>query len=176
MCSGIIMSKIIIPILLALLPALTFGRDDRKGVNQRELIAVINEFKGEEGFDVVKLGNFATGLAKGVVGIATKIDADPELQDVLKLSKGVRNIAVVDFEDCSDRVKAAFSAKISKMLAKTEMLAEIKDEEDIVRMYGIVSEDSDILQDFILFSQTDCALVCLFGSIPLSTVFKLANS
>ena len=85
----------------------------------------------------------------------------------------IRRVAVVDYEDCGESVKNEFNSKLDRILAGAEILMEVKDSEDLVRIYGVVNEDASRVKDFVVHVPNDCALICMFGSIPMDAVAKI---
>jgi hypothetical protein len=57
---------------------------------------------------------------------------------------------------------------------KKEMLLEAKDGDDNMKIYGVVDEDGGKVSDFILHTPSDCAVICILGSISTEAIAKLA--
>ena len=154
-----------VPMLAA---AATFG--NRASKNRiRSFIADCRHYEGAE---VVHLGSFATSLGKGILKIVS-ID-DPETREMLKMIKDVRSLYVLSYEDCSNSVKAKVNSRLEKMLEGSQMLMEAKDGEDKMRIYGIVDEDGEKVSDFILHTPSECAVICILGSISTEAIAKIA--
>ncbi len=45
-----------------------------------------------------------------------------------------------------------------------------------MRIYGVVDESADSVKDFVLYTPSDCALICIFGSISMDAVAKIASN
>ena len=156
---------LMVPMLAA---AATFG--NRASKNRiRSFIADCRHYEGAE---VVHLGSFATSLGKGILKIVS-ID-DPETREMLKMIKDVRSLYVLSYEDCSNSVKAKVNSRLEKMLEGSQMLMEAKDGEDKMRIYGIVDEDGEKVSDFILHTPSECAVICILGSISTEAIAKIA--
>ena len=151
------------------------GRADRSGraVPKEKLLRLIADYRHSDGFDVVNIGGLGTSLARSVAKIAVRVDGDSDAAKLLRVADGIRRFCVVDYEDCAPRVRDSFNSKLSRILSRYELLVEVKDTDDNVRMYGVVNEDASKFQDFVIFVPNDCALVCLFGSIPMDAVGKI---
>lgn len=161
--------------MIALLPVCSFAGQKGKAVPKEKILTLISEYRGQDGFDVVRLGPLGTTLARSVAKIALKVDGDDETAEILKLVNGIRSIAVVDYEDCASSVKDSFNAKLGRILNGTDLLMEVKDDEDHVFIYGVVDEAGDKVQNFVLHVPADCALICMFGTISMDTVAKIAE-
>lgn len=84
-------------------------------------------------------------------------------------------IAVAEYEDCDANVRDRFNEKVAKALENSELLMEVKDEEDMVRIYGTITEDGDKIKDCVIFIPEDYTLVCIFRTIPMKALMKLAG-
>lgn len=148
--------------------AATFGNR----ANDKRIGNFIADCRSYEGAEVVHLGSFATSIGKGVLKIAS-ID-DPEANEVLELIKDVRSLYVFNYEDCSKSVKEKVNGRLQKMLVGSQVLLEAKDGEDKVVIYGIVDEEEGKIKDFILHTPSECAVICILGSISADALAKLA--
>lgn len=144
-----------------------------KAVPKDKLLSVISEYRHNEGFHVIKLGNLATSLVRSAAKIAVKVDGDQEAAEALKMINGVRKVCVVEYEECSGAVRDSFNSKLSRVLSGSELLMEVKDDEDQVFMYGIVDDDASAVRDFVIYVPEDSALICMFGSISMDALTKL---
>ncbi|MCQ2187163.1 MAG: DUF4252 domain-containing protein [Bacteroidales bacterium] len=144
-----------------------------KAVPKDKLLSVISEYRHNEGFHVIKLGNLATSLVRSAAKVAVKVDGDQEAAEALKMINGVRKVCVVEYEECSGAVRDSFNSKLSRVLSDSELLMEVKDDEDQVFMYGIVDDDASAVRDFVIYVPEDSALICMFGSISMDALTKL---
>ena len=156
---------LMVPMLAA---AATFGNRASKN----RIGSFIADCRHYEGAEVVHLGSFATSLGKGILKIVS-ID-DPEAREMLKMIKDVRSLYVLSYEDCTNSVKAKVNSRLEKMLEGSQMLMEAKDGEDKMRIYGIVDEDGEKVSDFILHTPSECAVICILGSISTEAIAKIA--
>ena len=53
---------------------------------------------------------------------------------------------------------------------------EVTDEGDQMQIYGLYDERTDVVRDFVLYTPSECALICLFGSISMDTVSRMMNN
>lgn len=156
---------LMVPMLAA---AATFGNRASKN----RIGSFIADCRHYEGAEVVHLGSFATSLGKGILKIVS-ID-DPDAREMLKMIKDVRSLYVLSYEDCSNSVKAKVNSRLEKMLEGSQMLMEAKDGDDKMRIYGIVDEDGEKVSDFILYTPSECAVICILGSISTEAIAKIA--
>lgn len=168
------MMKRILLVIAVLIPGLLLAGNHRKDVSRTRIASVISECRSVEGVEFVHLGRFAVSALKGVARVGA-ID-DPDLQEALKIGKGIRGISVLSYEDCSESDRRRISRKLDHALAGSEMLMEAGDSGERVRFYGVVDEQADRVRDFVLYAPSDCALICLFGSISMEDVAKLASN
>lgn len=170
------MKKTFLAIALVLLTVTTLADSPKKSVRQESLISLINEYSFHDGFEVVRVGSLGTAAIKGAAKIAALVDNDdPDIREMVKILNGVKKLAVVEYEECDDKVRDKFNRKLERLLESSDLLMEAKDDEDILRMYGVVTEDSSTVKDFVLYVPSDCALICLFGSISLDSLSKFMN-
>lgn len=165
------MKKISIILLLLVLPLMLTAGNGGGTMHKREIFSLVDQYRDVEGFEVINVGRVGTSLAKLIAGFVSVGDED--VRELLRLAKNVNRLAVVDYEDCDGRVRQEFSGKVEKALSDSEMLLEIKDGSEVVRIFGAASEDGAEVKDFILFAPGDCTLVCLFGSIPMEAVASM---
>ena len=82
---------------------------------------------------------------------------------------GVNRITIVDFEDASEADRTRFCKKVEKALSKLELIMEVKDSSETIRIYGI--EDGKRLKDVVLLG-TD-GLISVAGSINFDNLGDL---
>ena len=169
------MKRIVATILLLLTFTVVFAQTGKSGVPRERITSLINEFRGYDGFEVVRMNSLGTSAIKALVRMSALSDGDKDSRALLDVLKGIKKIAVVDYEDCERNVKDRFSRKIGRALSSADLLMEVKDGTEVLKMYGVVSDDSAVVKDFVMFSQEDCALICLFGSISLDAVMKMSG-
>lgn len=169
------MKKLIVILVVALFPMLGHARGDGRNLSQEKLIGLVKDFSQYDGFDIVKVGSLGTSALKSVIRLSALAEADEDARDLLKMIDGIKKIAVVDFEDCDDKVRDRFCEKVDKVLGSSDLLMEVKDEGEKMFIYGVVNEDASKIKDFVMYAPSDCALICLFGSISTDVIAKLAN-
>lgn len=122
---------------------------------------------------MVELGRAATAALKGAIRLATI--NDPDGREVLKLMKGIRSITVLDYENCSQSDREKISLKIERALSGNDVLIEASDGGEKMRIYGLVDDKTDKVRDFVMYSPSDYALICIFGSISMDAIAKIAS-
>lgn len=153
------------------------GTDGSK-VLKSELNALCTEYKSCKGFEVVSIGSLGTSIIRKVLSFSAKMEEeyDEDIRKLLAISKDVKGMVIVDYEDSSKNDRDEFDARLEKILTTSNLLMEVRDGDDLVQIYGLVSEEGSHVRDFVLHSTEDCALVCLFGSIPMDAVSDLVKS
>lgn len=152
-----------------------FAKTEKSSVPKEKLMTLVSEYSGKEGFEVVKIGSFGTAALKTVMRLSVSDDDSEEVQMILKAMKGIKKMAIIEYDKCNEKTRDAFNSKLEKALSSSELLIEAKDGSDAMRIYGIYNEDENTVHDFVLFAPNDCALICLFGSIPLDSISELAG-
>lgn len=169
------MKKIVLLLTLCSLALVASAGNGTKSIRKQHLNALITEYKHHDGFEVVRLGTLETALLKPIIRLAAKDADNDDARKVLKLIRKIRRVAVVDYSDCDEKVREKFSRRASGLLGGVDLLMEVKDGEDILKMYGVTEEEGSTLRDFVLFAPGDCALICLSGSLPMDMIAELAR-
>lgn len=136
------------------------------GKNTR-IHALVNSYKGREGFEVLNIRRPMLNLLKVA---AFYSDGDEDSKAVKDMLKGIKRITIVDYEDSEPEVKSEFSRKVSQILSKEDLLMEAKDDGDHVKIFGILSEDGSTLKDFILHEEDGGTLISVIGTIKLEQI------
>ena len=166
------MKRIVILLMLCLLPLATLAQNS---VSQQSIADLVEEFSGTEGFYVMKMNNMSTSLIKTALKMASKNNGDSYFNDILDVLKGIKKITVLDFSECSLSSRTAIKDRIAGVLDGADLIVEMKEGLERTQMYGVVSEDDSTVRNFILYSSDDCSLSCLFGTISLDVINKLAR-
>lgn len=162
-------------LLLALLPSLAAAaRPAGEKIPTGEISAILSDFRRYDGVEVIRLGQIGTAAVKGVVRAAAR--SDPDAREALRLIRGIRQVSVMDYEDCAPAVRERIERRIARTLAGSELLLEAKDGNSSVRMFGIVDERTGDLHDFVLHAPDDCALVCLSGTLPAEALGRFIEA
>lgn len=167
------MKKLLILVALMSLTVTLKASTTKERGSLGKLSSTIAEFSDVEGFDVVSVGRIGTAAVKSLARLAyLKEDGDKDATEVMKLIGGVRKVAVVDFDDCKEADKAKFKRKIERILTEDCLVMEAKDGRNAMKIFGVLDEKVERFDNFVLYAPEDCALICLFGTIPLSAVSR----
>ncbi|MBQ9660873.1 MAG: DUF4252 domain-containing protein [Bacteroidales bacterium] len=159
---------------LTLLPLAAAAAPAEKNVPKGELSAIISEFRRCDGVEVVRLGRMGTAAIRGIVRMAAK--EDPDARQALDVMRGVRRITVLQYEDCAPEVRERLVRRLDRALDGCELLMEAKDGDTAMRMFGVVDEASGEMRDFVIHAPSECALICVFGSLKMDSVGKIINA
>lgn len=162
----LLLSIIILASLSAAAPSAMAG-----GLKMRRVKSVVSEFKGREGFEIIKVGAVEMALTKGAI----RIFGGAGYPSGMALLQGLKSIYMVGYSEASGADREKFDNKISKALKGGEMLFEVKDDGGNVRIYGSLLDDGCTVKDFLIYSVSDCALICLSGSFNINEVMNLVN-
>lgn len=168
----IILVMTIMPLLMS--AAVIPGSQKQHNKNADQLMALVSQYSLKSGFEIVKVGSMGTSLIKPFIKMSLD-RSDPEEKAILDMIKGIKKIAVVDYEDCASDVRRKFESKVENLLSDDDLLMNISDSGESLKIYGFVSRDGSKLTDFVLFSPSECALICLFGTIPMDALTTLAS-
>lgn len=145
-----------------------------KTVSKTGITTAIAECRMYEGAELVKLGRIATAALKATIRLSS-LD-DPDAREALRIMKGIKGLTVLDYEDCSQADKARIARKLERALSGSEVLMEASDDGGKMSIYGIVDDRAETVRDFVLYSPSDCSLICIFGSISMDTLAKIASN
>lgn len=145
-------------------------KDRLRSAQVKSLVA---ECRNYEGAEVINAGRLITGAIKGAIRLAAVEDAGA--REIAKLIGGVKSISILDFEDCSPGDKNAICSRIDRVFRGIEPLMEVRDDGDLLLIYGVVDEAATKLRDFIVYSPGDGNLICLFGSIDTDKAVHIIN-
>lgn len=157
---------LIIAVLVPIAIAPTFARN----LSKARLKALVSDCRNYDGVETVRIGGLATAALRGVVRLSAAGDRD--VKQALPLIKGVRSLCIMDYEDCSIEDKSFIDARIGRALEDYEVLMEAVDNGEVMRIYGMVDDES--VRDFVLWS--DSALIWVFGTVKLSALANLIEN
>jgi len=170
------MKHILFIIVLALtLPLAGSTKAQGRSVPGTQISLLISEYKAYDGFEAVKVGRLATGVIKSIIRSGAAKEDEADMKEALRLMRGIKKFTVVDYSDCDLQVRQGFSHRMERLLNGVEMLMEVKDGSDIMRMYGVVDDNGGKVKNFVLYCPEDCTLICLFGTISLDSVLSMAT-
>lgn len=155
-------------------PAPAEASASRKAGSTAQVISLVSEFSMCDGFNIVQVGKLGTGLIKKLVK-ASADPNDPDEKALLDMINGIKKVSVIEYSECDEATRAKFIKKLEKIIPEENLLMDVKDNGEKVRIFGMVSEDGGSLQDFILHAPDEGALICLFGSISMDALSKLIN-
>ena len=87
--------------------------------------------------------------------------------------KSIKGMTIVDYEDCSPKIKEKFNTRMTALLEGVELLMSAKDDEDSVYIYGYVTGNGSKVKDLVLFSPDDGTLLCLYGTIDMDKIGQI---
>lgn len=100
---------------------------------------------------------------------------DPDVSEAVGLLSDIRGLTVFSYDDCSEEDKASINLKLTEALSDSEVLMEASDSGEKVKIYGTYDERSDIVSDFVIFSPSESALICIKGSVSMDTIARIAS-
>lgn len=168
------MKRIIIAILLVFIPLAGFAKNGDGSVPSEKLMSLISEYNGRDGFEVIKIGSFGTSMLKAALKMGASKDEEEDLKQALKLMKGIKKMAIVDYEDASDKVRETFNSRLERLLGSAELLMEMKDGDDCMKIYGIMDSECTQIRNFVMHAPGDGALIYLFGTIQVDEIMEYA--
>ena len=167
------MKKFITLLLFLILP---LGGLAGKNIPKNQLSSFFSEYRYEPGVEMVRLGGLSAFFIKAMVKKELEAEDDPEAQALLNVLRGIRRFSVLDYEDASDYAKEKITRRLNSIFDGVELLMEVKSGDECLSMYGVCSESGDMVRDFVIYSPSDCALICLFGTISMRDLNTIVAS
>ena len=161
------MKKILLTLSMVLCLVPTAWAGDRTG----QLRTLVNEFRDEPGFEIVDMGPLALGLIRAAARGEVKNDDD---RKALQVFKDIKRLTVLDFSDAADNLKERFFRKARRILSDEDLLLEARDGGETVRIYGMSSDDGNLLQDVVILAED--ALITVKGKIRLDQIGELIKT
>lgn len=119
---------------------------------------VIDNYRGNENFEVVKISGWMMKLAGARNCSSAKINS----------------MIVVDYSDCQNNVKSGFTIEVLKAAEGCTKLMEVQEGNEKVTFLGTVSEDGSTISNPMILTDNG-ELVCFFGTINASELGDLRN-
>ena len=141
-------------------------------LSKTKLVSFISECQRYDGVEVVQLGRVATGAIKATVRLSA--GEDPDVRDALRLISGIKRISILSYEDCDPAVRDRITRKLDRILDDSELLMETRDGDERMHIYGVVDDASGRVGDFVMHTPTSHSLICIFGSIRIDQLAKIA--
>ena len=136
-----------------------------------QLRTLVNEYRYEPGVEVVDLGGVALGLLRAAARTQAKNDDDRKAMDVLR---SIKRLTVLDFSDADEKLKERFFRKAKRILSTEDLLLEARDSGETVRIYGMSSDDGNLLEDIVILAED--ALITVKGKIRMDQIGELIKT
>ena len=143
-------------------------------LTRARLTSFIKDCRAYEDAEVFHMGGLATGALKGFISIAGA--DDPDIKEFRKVSRWVNGMSILEYEDCPASVREEITSKINRLLKGAELLMEASDNGEKMRIYGVMDEKTNEVKDFVLYAPSDCSLICLFGTLSMDAMAKIASN
>lgn len=137
-----------------------------------DAVSIIRDFDNAEGFNVLSIKGFGTGVIKHMI-IAAMDRNDPEQRAFADLVSGIKRLTVVEYSDCDDSTRERFLRKMDRVLNDDNLLMDVKDSGESLKIYGTVSEDGNQIKDFFVHAPDEGAFILLSGTLSLDSVSGL---
>ena len=165
------MKKLLVLLLLVTLPLAAFAGRPAKRINNARLSALIAECPQSAGGAATYIGGFCPSMIKGAVSLSA--GHDPDARAALRLLSGVISGGALEFIHCSEAARERISEKIERLLARLEMLVEVKEDDTHMCVYGLLDDASATVRDIVLYDAEDCVFVYAKGSVSMEAVGEL---
>ena len=136
-----------------------------------QLRTLVNEYRYEPGVEVVDLGGVALGLLRAAARTQAQNDDDRKAMDVLR---SIKRLTVLDFSDADEKLKERFFRKAKRILSTEDLLLEARDSGETVRIYGMSSDDGNLLEDIVILAED--ALITVKGKIRMDQIGELIKT
>ena len=161
------MKKILLTLCMVLCLTPATWASDQPG----QIRTLVNEYRYEPGVEVVDLGGLGLGLLKAALRTQAKNDDDRKAMDVLR---SIKRLTVLDFSDAADNLKERFFRKARRILSDEDLLLEARDGGEAVRIYGMSSDDGNLLQDVVILAEE--TLITVKGKIRMDQIGELIKT
>lgn len=149
-----------------------------KKVPRTAINALVNDFRHYDEFESINLGRFMTSIIRNAGALSAYDEEDSQEREQTRLAfnamKSISGMTIVDYEDCSPKIREKFNRRMSALLEGVELLMSAKDDEDSVYIYGYVTGDGSKVKDLVIYSPDEGGLVCLYGTIDMDKIGQLA--
>lgn len=154
--------------------SMSHSADNEKesSISRAKLNSLVSICRTYKNVEIVKVGSVGMSLLKFAARISAE---DEEDREALRAMNGIKSISVMDYSECRAGDMEAISARIDNLLAGKAPIMEVKDDGEAMFIYGVVSEDGGKIEDFVLYTPSDCALIVIFGSIDTAALMESAN-
>lgn len=169
-----IMRRFLIIIIAIALPLSLQAAGSGKSIPSGKISSLISEYSDCKGVEVVNIGSIALGALRVIARISEAEDRDAK--EALEMIRGLKRLSVFDYEDCPEHQKSQITKKLNRILSNCEVLVEARDEGDRVTIYGSLDEKSELIRDCIIYTPSDCTLICLFGDFSMDSIAKIASN
>ena len=132
----------------------------------------ITSCKDYEGAEVVHFGGLGAFLMKSAASLVSI--EEPELREVLPLVKGLRGFYLLDYSDCCEADRRKITRKLSRLLSRADLLMEVSDDEGAFRIFG--TDMGTKIKDVVIYTPSDCTVICCFGSIDQDALSRLVTN
>lgn len=146
--------------------------EKENSISRAKLNSLVSICRTYKNVEIVKVGSVGMSLLKFAARISAE---DAEDREALRAMNGIKSISVMDYSECRAGDREAISARIEHLLAGKTPIMEVKDDGEAMFIYGVVSEDGGKIEDFVLYTPSDCALIGVFGSIDTAALMESAN-
>lgn len=168
------MKKIIFVILSLCLTASAIIAGNRN-LDTENIINTISEYRHVSGIHVISVGKLGIGLAR----VAGYLSAESEKDKAaLAILNDINKVVVVNYEDAIAAKQKELNSKLSALFNDAEKILEVKEEDNIVNIYGTSVNRGESIDDLMIFIPKDYTLVCVLGSISaerIADIIKVAN-
>ena len=158
--------------IVALVNGLQAESDAAGGAGERDRVRLPGiKVVSDNHLDIVSIGGVGLSLAKWAV----RHDDDVDVAALAAID-GVRRLMIVSYEDCPAPLKSRFDRKIRNTLDGCELLMEAKGDGSDMSIFGDLSADGSRIGDIVMYSPSESALICIFGSISADALGAVAAS
>lgn len=173
------MRKIIICILAAaammctILPSYASAANKKTRNTKKEVTTLAKKFQNEPGFDAFNIGPMMMSLAKAAI----KLEDGDSVSEVMDAMEELKGISLISLEACSPETRDAFNKGLKAIMDSShELLMEMKDKADIIKIYGNMDSGGELVHDLILYDEKAASVICLWGGIKPEAVASLCEA
>ena len=130
--------------------------------------SLVNQYRYRDDVDVISVGPLGMSMLRMVASASSGMDK--EVLELLRCTKSIKRITIVDFEE--SEVRDYLADRLQKELDGMELIMEAKDDGERMQIFGY--DDGNTIRDLILYT-SDGTLIMTRGRVNTERLFALMN-
>jgi len=167
------MKKLFILLIITFLPVVGYSANQDTKETKEKIIRVMDQYGHEDGVESIKLGRMALAALRGAARIGAA--GDRESQEAIDFLSNVKTLYILEYDSCGNTLKNEIDRKVTSALKNAELLMEANDGTDKMKIYSNFSEKNNTISDFILYTPSEHAIICITGTFSIDDLSNLKS-